>query len=134
MVPIEELTWLRDCFNDVEWASLESLWPKPTRSVGGRRNGTGVQENNATAWVEAVESATSSLSVASTKHQYSSGWLTPLIVGPPPSNDETRTLLLLSVPNAVFRAPSTVTLEDLLSGALPFRVFPERGRHVAGHE
>ncbi|XP_075740472.1 uncharacterized protein LOC142786714 [Rhipicephalus microplus] len=132
---IEELTWLRDCFNDVEWASLESLWPKPTRSVGWRRNGTGVQGNNATTWVEAVESDTRSLSVASTEHQYSSGWpRTPLIVGPPPSDDEPRTLLLLSVPNAVLRTPSTVTLKDLLSGALPFRVFPKRGRHVAGNE
>ncbi|KAL3185129.1 hypothetical protein MRX96_031006 [Rhipicephalus microplus] len=98
---IEELTWLRDCFDKEEWAFLESLWPKPTRSVGRPR----------------------------------SGWLrTPLITGHPPSDDEKPSLLLLSVPNAVPRASSTVTLEDLLSGALPLRVPPEGGSQVAGDE
>ncbi|XP_075737340.1 uncharacterized protein LOC142776895 [Rhipicephalus microplus] len=132
---IEELTWLRDCFDKEEWALLESLWPKPIRSVGRPRIGTGVQGNTATSWVEAVEPATRSLSLEPNEQRSSSGWLrTPLITGHPLSDDEKRSLLLLSVPNAVPRALSTVTLEGLLSGALPLRVPPEGGSQVAGDE
>lgn len=125
---IEDLAWLRDCFSEEEWSSLESLWATPTRGVGRGRNGTGVRENNMTTWAEAVEAATRSLSLASTENLYKSGWLrAPLIVGPPPPDDEPRSLLLLSVPNVALSAPSTVTLEDLLTGALPLRFSPDCG-------
>ncbi|KAL1416860.1 hypothetical protein MTO96_027455 [Rhipicephalus appendiculatus] len=125
---IEELAWLRDCFSEEEWSSLETLWPTSTRGVGRQRNTTGVRENNATTWVEAIEAATRSLSLASTDHRYSSDWLrAPLIVGPPPPDDEPRSLLLLSVPNVVLSSPSSVTLEDLLSGTLPLHFWPEGG-------
>lgn len=126
---IEDLAWLRDCFGEEEWASLEGLLATPTRGVGRGRNGIGVRENNTTTWAEAVEAATRSLLLASTENSYKRGWpRAPLIVGPSPPDDEPRSLLLLSVPNVVLSAPSTVTLEDLLTAAVPLRFSPDCGR------
>lgn len=127
----EELDWLRDCFSEEQWSSLKSLWSTPALKVGGRpRVGTGARgESRSTiTWAEAVASTARQGSLPYAEHQDMNHlMMSPIIVGPEPPGDESCSWLLLPVPNIVFSAPSAVTLEDLLAGAVPLRWTPDEG-------
>ncbi|XP_065287193.1 uncharacterized protein [Dermacentor albipictus] len=123
----EELSWLRECFSAEEWASLQSLWPTPTQGVGWYRDGKESWANTATfAPATAAEAGPVPLmlpwspSMTPTAiHRISAARKWPLIIGPEVPDDEPR--FLLSVPQIALNVASTVTLADLLTGAIPMR-------------
>ncbi|XP_054930202.2 uncharacterized protein [Dermacentor andersoni] len=128
----EELSWLRECFSAEEWASLQSLWPTPTQGVAWYRNGKGSWANTATCTpATAAEAGPVPLMLPwspsmtpTTIHYISAARKWPLIIGSEAPDDEPGSRLLLSVPQIALKAASTVTLEELLTGAIPMRYWP----------
>ncbi|XP_049522764.1 uncharacterized protein LOC125945193 [Dermacentor silvarum] len=133
----EELNWLRECFSGEEWASLQSLWSTPTQDVGWQRDAKEAWTNTTT-WAPAIAAGADpvpqtaprlSFMAPTAIHDMSAARYPPLIVGPEAPGDEPKTRLLLSVPAIALDMASTVTLEDLLTGAIPMRFGPD-GRLV----
>ncbi|XP_075543422.1 uncharacterized protein LOC142577876 [Dermacentor variabilis] len=128
----EELSWLRECFSAEEWASLRSLWPTPTQGVGWYRDGKQSWADTTTCAPATAAKAgpvpltvpwSSSMTLTAI-HHISAARKWAVIIGPEAPDNEPRSRLLLSVPQIALNAASTVTLEELLTGAIPMRYRP----------